>query len=223
MLDAADDAVELVDAGDDDDRHVAEGLVRLERREGLVAVHVGHDDVEQDDVDRLRSPGREDRERRPAVTGLERPWPDPAEQPGQQPAVEHRVVDDEDTSGQGVGIERLDRRGCGGRARCRGAPGGLPCGTSARAEIARLSASGRIGFERSRPSPPQDTPRGRRPSRSRSRHDAGRPVRPALAQTPGRFEAVEPRHLNVHQDHVETSARGGRCPPGRRRRRSPPG
>ena len=53
--DAADDAVELVDARDHDDRHVAQRIVGLERGQRLVPVHLGHHDVEQDEVDRFRA------------------------------------------------------------------------------------------------------------------------------------------------------------------------
>ena len=132
--DAADDAVELVDAGDDDDRQVAQGRVGLERGERLVAVHLGHDDVEQDRRRPAASPGRAAGRAPPAVGGLERLVADPAEQPDEQLAVERRVVDDEDPPGQGVRSTLASRGSDPGVA-------GRSC------RCAWLSSSGRIGFE----------------------------------------------------------------------------
>ena len=50
-LDAADDALGLVDCGDHDHRHVLRARCRLEPLEHRDAVELGHDDVEQHDVD----------------------------------------------------------------------------------------------------------------------------------------------------------------------------
>ena len=57
-LDAAQDAVQLVDARDHDHRQVPQLLVRLDRRQRLVAVHLGHLDVEEHDADVRRPPRR---------------------------------------------------------------------------------------------------------------------------------------------------------------------
>ena len=101
---AADDAVELVDAGDDDDRDVPQGRIRGERGERLVAVHHRHDDVEEDDVDRRRAGVPQPLERDAAVLGLDRLMADAAQQLRQQQAVERGVVDDEDAPGLGRAV-----------------------------------------------------------------------------------------------------------------------
>ena len=51
-LDAADDALDLVDGGDHDHRHVTPAGCRLEPLEDRDPVELGHDDVEEHDVDR---------------------------------------------------------------------------------------------------------------------------------------------------------------------------
>src|SRR5262249_31867767 len=53
QLNAADNAVDLVDSGNHDDRDVPQALVRLHCRQHLVAVHLRHHDVEQDEIERF--------------------------------------------------------------------------------------------------------------------------------------------------------------------------
>ena len=74
-LDASDDAVQLLDAGHDDDADVARRLLGLHGGQGLVAIELRHEHVEQHDVDfagqspeqiRARAPFRPQRTRAPA-------------------------------------------------------------------------------------------------------------------------------------------------------------
>ena len=128
-LDAADDAVELIDPGDDDDRQVPQRVVGLERRQRLVAVHDRHDDVQQDDVDRLRSVVAQHRERLATVRRLDGRVTDVGKQPDEQSPVERRVVDDQDA------------------AAGHGAPPAGAVALGAAAVRAAPRASGRIGLE----------------------------------------------------------------------------
>ena len=66
--------------------------------EGLVAVHLGHDDVEQDDVDRRDRRVAQQLQGGPAVLGFDRLVADGRQQPDQQPAIERGVVDDQDAA-----------------------------------------------------------------------------------------------------------------------------
>ena len=50
-LDATDRAVNLVQGGKHDDRQMAELGIGLDELEGMKAVQLGHDDVEQDQVE----------------------------------------------------------------------------------------------------------------------------------------------------------------------------
>ena len=95
-LDAADDAVELVDGRDDDDRQVGDRLGGLDPAERLVAVHLGHLEVEQDDVDARRALRLEQVHRLPAVLGLDDLVALRLEGAGEDGPVEPGVVDDED-------------------------------------------------------------------------------------------------------------------------------
>ena len=70
-LDAADDAVQLVDGRDHDDRQVAGGVGGLDPAEGLVAVHLGHLEVQQDDVDARGVLRLQEVHGQPAVLGLD--------------------------------------------------------------------------------------------------------------------------------------------------------
>ena len=67
-LDAADDAVEVVEPGHDDHRDRGEARIGLHRRERLEPVQLGHDQVEQHEIDR-----RPRRERRRAPRGRRSP------------------------------------------------------------------------------------------------------------------------------------------------------
>ena len=73
--------------------------IGLEGRERLVAVHLGHDDVEQDDVDRRRRPGRagSSRASRP-FSASTASWPIDVQQADEEAPIERGVVDDEDAS-----------------------------------------------------------------------------------------------------------------------------
>ena len=131
-LEAADHAVELVDAGDDDDRDMAQGGIGGERGERLVAIHDGHDDVEEDDVDRRRVGVPEPVQGLLAVARLDRLVAQALEQPREQLPIERRVVDDEDASGIRAAVRRHQAR---------------PPATAGRAlEMAASSSSGRIGL-----------------------------------------------------------------------------
>jgi hypothetical protein len=98
-LDAAHDAVELVDAGDHDDRQVPQRRVVAERREHRIAVHLGHDDVEEDHVDRGSARVAQPLERLDSVPDLDRLVSDAPQEPRQELAVELGVIDDEDPAG----------------------------------------------------------------------------------------------------------------------------
>jgi hypothetical protein len=133
-LQASDDAVELVDAGDHDDRDVPESRVVAQLGEHLVPVHLGHDDVEEDHVDRRLARVAEPVQRLPPVPGLDRLVPDPAEEAGEELAVEVGVVDDEDPTGSDRAVS-----GRWGHA--------VPPAVAGRARaIAASSSSGRIGL-----------------------------------------------------------------------------
>jgi hypothetical protein len=108
-LDAPDGAARLVIRGQDDDRHAAERLVPLERLEDLVAVHLGHHDVQQDQVE---GPGPDPVQRLdPALGGVHR-VAEPLQPPRQQVAVRLVVVDDQQRAGaaRGEHRRRVDRR-----------------------------------------------------------------------------------------------------------------
>ena len=81
--------------------------VVAERGEHGVAVHLGHDDVEQDHVDRRLVRVAQPLERLHAVADLHRLVPDALQESGEQLAVEGGVVDDEDPA-------RPDRATSGG-------------------------------------------------------------------------------------------------------------
>ena len=105
-----------------------------QRRQRLVAVHLRHEDVEQDHVDRRLVRVAQPVERLPAVLRLDGLVPDPAQQPGQQLAVEGGVVDDEDAP-------RLGRSVAGGWGHA-----GPPVKVGRAFAIAASSSSGRIGL-----------------------------------------------------------------------------
>ena len=92
-LDAADDALELVDGRDHDHRQVLQLGIGLEPLEHGDAVELWHDDVEQDDVRRLLAAALQ---RLAAVRGRLDPMPLLLEQADEQLAIEGIVVDDED-------------------------------------------------------------------------------------------------------------------------------
>src|SRR3954471_16732277 len=79
---------------------MTERRVVAERRENLVAVHLGHDDVEEDHVDRGRLEVTEPLERFAAVARFDWLMTETAQEPRQELAVERRVVDDEDPAGR---------------------------------------------------------------------------------------------------------------------------
>jgi hypothetical protein len=54
QLDAADDAIDLIDSGNHDDGDVPQAVIRLHCRQHLVAVYVRHHDVEQHEIERSR-------------------------------------------------------------------------------------------------------------------------------------------------------------------------
>ena len=83
-------------------RHVV-----AERGEHGVAVHLGHDDVEEDHVDRRLVRVAQPLERLHAIADLDRLVPDALQESGEQLAVEGGVVDDEDPA-------RPDRATSGG-------------------------------------------------------------------------------------------------------------
>ena len=123
-LEAADGAVQLVDAGDHDDRQVPQGRIVGDRRERLVAVHDRHDDVEQDHVDRRLLGIAQPIERLLTVLRIDGLVPDPPQQPAEQLAVEGGVVDDEDPPGRVMpspagGVMQVLRRECRGWSRPR--------------------------------------------------------------------------------------------------------
>ena len=92
-LDAAHDAVGLLDGGDHDHRQVAQGGVRADALEHLVAVELGHEHVEQDDVERRAAV--QQLPARAAVVGGRDRVAEALEVAGQQPAVDRVVVDDQ--------------------------------------------------------------------------------------------------------------------------------
>jgi hypothetical protein len=63
-----------------------------------VAVHLGHLDVEQDEVDRLRVGCAKDVEGQPAVLSLDRSMAEVLEQTHEQASIERGVVDDQDAA-----------------------------------------------------------------------------------------------------------------------------
>jgi hypothetical protein len=138
--DAPDDAVRFVDARDDDDRQVAQPDVCLECLEGLIAVHLGHHDVQQDHVDRVGVRIAQEVQRLPPVDRLGRLMADRRQEADQQPAVERGVVDDEDAA-----AAHAPASGAAGTVASpvpMGWSWALCAWTSASA-----SASGRMGFE----------------------------------------------------------------------------
>ena len=84
--------------GDDDDRQVRGRLGGLDPAERLVAVHLGHLEVEQDDVDARRALGLEQVHGRPAVLGLDDLVALRLERAREDGPIEPRVVDDEDAA-----------------------------------------------------------------------------------------------------------------------------
>ena len=81
--------------------------VVAERREHRVAVHLGHDDVEEDHIDRRLVRVAQPLERLHAIADLDRLVADALQESGEQLAVEGGVVDDEDPA-------RPDRATSGG-------------------------------------------------------------------------------------------------------------
>ncbi len=66
-LDAADNALNLIQRGDHDDGNVTQLFTGLQLQEGRIAVHTRHDQIEEDEVERLLF---KDIERGPPVVGL---------------------------------------------------------------------------------------------------------------------------------------------------------
>ena len=115
---------------------MAQRGVVAQRGQHGVAVHLGHDDVEEDDVD-----GRLDRvtqpiERLPPVACFDRLVSDALQQPREELAVELGVVDDEDAAGPHGAVAGGWRHARSPAARA---------GSTARASAAS-SSSGRIGL-----------------------------------------------------------------------------
>ena len=100
-LDAADDAAEVVDVGDDDDRQGRQGRIGLDRREGLVAVELGHHQVEQDDVDRRRPGIAQAGQCETSVLGLDGLVTERGQEASEHQPVDPAVVDHQDPGGSG--------------------------------------------------------------------------------------------------------------------------
>ena len=132
-LEAPDDAVQLVDAGDHLVRRLHPRVV-AELGEHLVAVHLRHDDVKEDHVDRRNIRVAQTGERLAAVDGLDGLVPQAAQQPSEELAIERCVVDDQDAARETRAVAA--RRG---HAR----PPAIAGRTFA---IAASSSSGRIGL-----------------------------------------------------------------------------
>ena len=130
-LDAAHHAVQFIDAGDDDDGQIEQRRIGLERRERFVAIHLRHDDVEEDDVDGRIGRVAQEFEGCPPIGRLERLVTDRPQESRQELPIEGRVVDDEDAAARGFDV-RHDVAVL------------APTGVFA---IAAASSSGRIGFE----------------------------------------------------------------------------
>ena len=95
-FDAGDDRVHLVDAGDDDEGDRLEPVVAGAMREQAVAVHLGHLDVGQDDVDFV---GLQGGDRLETVAGLDHLVAERADRHRQHGPVQRIVVDDEHGGG----------------------------------------------------------------------------------------------------------------------------
>src|SRR6266487_4242235 len=106
-LDTADDSVDLVDRRDHDHRHVLKHGIALQSLEHRDAVELGHDDVEQDNVERILA---QDLERLLAVCRGADPVALLLEAAGQEHPVERVVVDDEDAAGEHVNAHQPSLR-----------------------------------------------------------------------------------------------------------------
>lgn len=115
-LDAARDALGLAERGEHDDPNLAHPLVGLDPAKHLVTVHLGHHDVEQDEVE---STGLEQLERLGAARGRHDEVPLALEVSREHVAVELDVVDDEQHA------RPRPVRGEAGAARDVGGPGGM--------------------------------------------------------------------------------------------------
>ena len=91
QLDAAHDALDVLERGDHDHRDVAQLAVRLHLREHLEAVDLRHDDVEQDDVEGFRT---QNLQCPTAILRGREPMPFSLEATRKQQAVDRVVVDD---------------------------------------------------------------------------------------------------------------------------------
>ena len=194
-LDAAHDALELIDAGDDDDRQVTERGIGLHGLERLVAVHLGHDDVQQHDVDGADAGVAQEFERLPTVDRLQGLVADRGQEADEQAAIEGRVVDDQHASagheaplGGWRKVAPVDRAERLGQRLGADRLGQVVVHPGRQAHLA--VAFHRIG---------------------RHRHDP-RPglARPARADPAGRLEPVQLGHLDVHEhDVVDAPLDGG--------------
>src|SRR6266498_5777338 len=106
-LDAADNAVDLVDRRDHDHRHVPKRGITLQSLEYRAAVELGHDDVKQDNVERILP---QNVERLPAVRRRADTVALLLEAMNQEHPVERIIVDDEDTASGYVNGHPLDLR-----------------------------------------------------------------------------------------------------------------
>ena len=106
-LDAPDHAVELVERRRDDHRDVAEVRIELQLRQHLVAVELGHQDIEQHQVEVLAT---QQVERLAAVLCEHDGVPLLFQPAAEQKAVHPVVVDDQDRPGREA--PRRSRRGC---------------------------------------------------------------------------------------------------------------
>ena len=92
---------ELVDVGDDDHRQGRQRRIGLDLREGLVAVELGHDQIEQDDVDGRRPGVPQARQGETTVLGLQGLVTERGQEPGEHQPVDPAVVDHQHPGGSG--------------------------------------------------------------------------------------------------------------------------
>ena len=109
-LDAADDALGLVDGGDHDHRDVTRIRRRLEPLEDRDAVELGHDDVEEHDVDRLV--GEQLERLRSVCRGADR-MAVLLEEASEQLPADAVVVGDEDRGATRASVRSSPRRAAG--------------------------------------------------------------------------------------------------------------
>ena len=88
QLDAAHDTVQLINAGDDDDRDLPQRFVGLHDGQRLVAVQHRHHDVEQHDIDRICSQVAKPLEGILSVHGFDRVVTDRRQQPDEEATIE---------------------------------------------------------------------------------------------------------------------------------------